>query len=194
MMGDAPTVGIQGGPGSFNDSALRHFLEVNPRPSWQVRYLDTTPRVLSALAAGEISFGQFAIYNTVGGLYEESLSAVGEYRFRIVDRYAIRIAHALMIRREASLQQVDTILTHPEVFKQCRRRLAARYPHLEQKVGEGDLTDPARIAESLAAGRLPASVAVLSNGLLASIHGLQIVAEELQDERDSRSTFLLVAS
>ena len=193
MTRDTPVVGIQGGRGSYNDSAIRRYLADNPRPGWQVRHLYTTPEVFQALEDGEISFGQFAIYNTVGGLYEESLSVLGSYRFTIVDRYTIRIAHALMIRTDASLDQVDTILTHPEVLKQCRRNLAAKYSHLEQRLGHGDLTDPSRIAEQLAAGRLPASVAVLSNPLLASIHGLHTVEEELQDDPDSESTFLLVA-
>lgn len=186
-------VGIQGGRGSFNDSAIQHYLARNPRANWEVRYLDTTPAVFHSLAAGEISYGQFAIYNTVGGLYEESLPELARNRCTIVDRYAIRIAHALMVRRDASLDRVDTIMTHPEVLKQCHRNLAAKYAHLRHRRGEGELTDPASVANALASGRLPATVAVLSNPLLAEVHGLQIVEEELQDERHSESTFLLVA-
>ena len=186
-------VGIQGGPGSFNDSAIQHYLSRNPNLKWQVRHLDTTPAVFASLKAEEISYGQFAIYNSVGGFYEESLPELAKNRCTVVDSYSIRIAHALMAQPDVSFWEVDTIMSHVEVFKQCGRRLAAKFPHLKLVYGQGDLTDPARVAQALAAGRLPPSVAALSNPLLADIHGLRILAEEMQDESDSHSTFLLVS-
>ena len=186
-------IGIRGGPGSFNDSALKRYLEARGIFEVRLRYLGTTPAVLTALSAGEIDLGQFAIYNTVGGLYEETLSVIGDHLFRIVDRHSMPIEHALMIRRDADPGEVETILTHPEVLKQCRMNLARHYPGLRQQHGEGHLADPAGVAEALAAGRLPGTVAAMSNPRLADLHGLRILRSGLQDRRDSESTFLLVA-
>jgi prephenate dehydratase len=56
--------------------------------------LDTTPNVLKALDQGEVDRGQFAMFNTVGGLYEESLYAVAEHTFKIIEKYAIKIRHS----------------------------------------------------------------------------------------------------
>ena len=186
-------IGIQGGRGSFNETALRSYLAGKNRPDWEIKYLHTTPEVLQHLHRGAIHFGQFAIYNTVGGLYEESLSVLGDYTFKIEDRYTIRIAHALMIRKDATLENIDMILSHIEVFNQCRKSLGSRYANLKQQIGTNNLADPASVAEALALGRLPDTVAVLSNSLLAEIHDLRIVEKELQDDPNSRSTFLLVS-
>jgi chorismate mutase / prephenate dehydratase len=188
------TIGIQGGRGSFNEeAALTHLPQILTVP-YELRYLYTTPNVLMALDKEEIDRAQFAIFNTLGGLYEESLYAIAEHTFKIVDKYAIKIRHSLMIREDAELNEITTIITHPQVLKQCKSNLAKKYPDLRLEMGEGELTDPAQIAEAIAKGQLPKGVATVSNGLMADVYGLSIVENDLQDRMDNESTFLLVES
>ncbi|MEJ3652139.1 prephenate dehydratase domain-containing protein [Actinomycetes bacterium KLBMP 9759] len=185
-------IGIQGGRGSFNEEAARTHLPQRVTEPYEIRHLYTTPNVLQALEKGEIDRGQFALFNTSGGVYEESLQAIAEHTFKIVDRYLLNIRHSLMIHKDAELAEVTTIVTHSQVLQQCKASLAAKYPHLRLEVGENELTDPARIAEAIADGRLPKSIATLSNRLMADAYGLSIVENDLQDRSDSESTFLLV--
>jgi hypothetical protein len=52
--------GVQGGRGSFNEQALRQFLDsqgIDPE-SVAVEYLFTTPRVLASLESGQIQAGR----------------------------------------------------------------------------------------------------------------------------------------
>ena len=67
-------IGIQGGLGSYNDTAIRKHLP-NDFTQDKVVYLDSTPNVFVALNSGQIEYGQFAIYNSRSGLYEESFRA-----------------------------------------------------------------------------------------------------------------------
>lgn len=186
-------IGIQGGRGSFNEEAANTHLPENISGAYELRYLHTTPNVLEALDKGEIDCGQFALYNTQGGLYEESLYAIAEHTFKIVCAYAIRIRHSLMIRRDTELSEITTIITHQQVLKQCTKSLALKYPEFRLAVGEGELTDPAKIAETMAKGQLPREVATVSNRLMADVYGLRIVENDMQDSIDNESTFLLVA-
>jgi prephenate dehydratase len=187
-------IGIQGGRGSFNEEAARTHLPQVVTDPYELRYLYTTPNVLEALDKGEIDRGQFAIFNILGGLYEESLYAIAEHTFKIIDKYSIKIRHSLMIHEEAGMSEITTFMTHSQVIKQCKNSLAKKYPGLRLEVGEGVLTDPAKIAEAIANGRLPKSVATVSNRLLAEVYGLNIVENDLQDRMDNESTFLLVES
>jgi len=57
----------------------------------------------------------FAIHNSIGGIVKESIYAMAKYKFAIVEEFAIQIAHALMIRKDAALKDVRTIMTHPQV-------------------------------------------------------------------------------
>lgn len=185
-------VGIQGGRGSFNEEAARYYLSRTPEEPFELVYLHTTENVLRALEAGDIDRGQFAIHNSVGGLVQESAWAMAGYRFQIVEEFGIKIAHALMIRKDSRFDQIDTIMAHPQVFSQCKDNLAHKYSKLELKVGEGELIDHARVAELMAAGEIPANVATMGSRVLAEINDLKIVEENLQDSSTNFTQFLFV--
>jgi prephenate dehydratase len=122
----------------------------------------------------------------------ESIQAIANYRFTIVEEYAIKIAHALMISPKAEFDKVDTIMTHPQVLKQCKTNLAMKYERLKQTSGEGDLVDHAKVAELLARGELPLNIATMGSKALAQIYQLQIIEENLQDLHDNYTSFMWV--
>lgn len=192
------TVGIQGGLGSFNEQALGMYLErrgYKPRDV-EIKYLYTTDNVLSELKAGKVERGQFATENSLGGPVRETLAARAKYSFEqnyeVLDSYSIPIAHCLMIHPDARLEEVDTIMTHPQVIAQCRATLALRYPGVTLEEGAGDLVDPAKVGEAIACGLLPRNVATISNRLIAEARGLKIVGRNLQDREDNLTTFVFV--
>lgn len=178
-------LGIQGGKGSFNEEAARQF-------ELEIVYLYTTENVLKALTEGAIDRGQFAIHNSAGGIVDESIEAMGKYNFKIVNKFAIKIAHALMIKKAVDFSQTDTIMTHPQVLAQCKQTLAKKYPYLKQTSGEGDLIDHAKVAEHLANNLLPDNIAVMGSKVLAEIYGLKIIEDNLQDLAENFTTFLQV--
>ena len=185
-------VGIQGGKGSFNEQAARYYLSRTPEHEYELHYLHTTENVLKALYEGRIDRGQFAIHNSVGGIVTESIQAMANYRFHIVEEYAIKIAHALMIAPGADFNKVDTIMTHDQVLRQCKVNLAMKYSRLRQTSGEGDLLDHAKVAELLSMGELPDNIATMGSKILAEVYGLDIVEEDLQDSTENFTSFMWV--
>jgi len=190
---DHITIGIQGGRGSFNEEAVLYWLHRSGIERYKIKYLYTTKNVLAALHAGEIDRGQFAIHNSVGGIVEESVEAMAKYIFVIVEEFAIKIAHALMIRSDAKFSEVTTIMSHPQVFAQCKHTLPQKYPHLKQTSGEGELIDHANVAKQLAAKKLPKHVATMGSKVLAELYDLKIVEDDLQDAQENYTSFLLVS-
>ena len=152
--------------------------------------LYTSEAVLRALHEGRVDRGQFAIHNSVGGVVDESIEALARYKIRIIEQFSIKISHALMIRPDANLARVDTIMSHPQVFKQCKNTLAEKYGRLKLTSGSGDLVDAAKVAEELGAKRLPTNVATMGSARLAEIYGLKIVEDNLQDLQENYTSFL----
>jgi prephenate dehydrogenase len=185
-------VGIQGGAGSFNEEAARYYLSRTPEVPFELKYLHTTENVLRALYEGEVDRGQFAIHNSIGGIVGESIQAMASYRFNIVEEYAIKIAHALMIAPGVDFNNVDTIMTHPQVLKQCKTNLAFKYERLKQTSGEGDLVDHAKVAELMSQGKMPPNIATMGSKVLAKIYGLKLIEENLQDLHENFTSFLWV--
>lgn len=190
---DCLTIGIQGGKGSFNEEAVMYWLKRSGIKDYKIKYLYTTEKVLAALHAGEVDRGQFAIHNSVGGIVGESVEAMANYKFTIVEEFAIVIAHALMIRDDADYGEVTTIMSHPQVFAQCQHTLPQKYPHLQLTSGEGELIDHANVAKQMAAHKLPKHIATMGSKVLAEIYNLKIVEDNLQDAQENYTSFLLVS-
>lgn len=186
------TIGIQGGRGSFNEEAIHYYLQRNNITKYRIEYLYTSEKVLEALHEGIIDQGQFAIFNSIGGIVNESIHAMAKYKFNIVEEYAIKIAHTLMIQKDATLQDITTIMTHPQVLAQCKHTLTQKYPNLKQTSGEGELIDHALVAKHLAEGKLPKHIATMGSKVLAEIYDLKIVESDLQDLKENYTSFLLV--
>ncbi len=189
---DRLVVGIQGGRGSFNEEAARYYLSRTPDVPFELHYLHTTENVLRALHEGTVDRGQFAIHNSLGGIVTETVLATARYRFDIIEEFGIKIAHALMISQDADFNEVDTIMTHPQVLKQCHTNLEMKYSKLKQTSGEGDLVDHAKVAELLGKGELPKNIATMGSRTLASINNLKVIEDNLQDLDSNFTSFLWV--
>lgn len=187
------TFGIQGGKGSFNEEALQYYLKKENITKFRIKYLYTSENVLKALYKGDIDRGQFAIHNSVGGIVGESIEAMASYKFTIIEEFAIKISHALMIRKDAKFSEVTTIMTHPQGLAQCRETLSKKYPHLKQTSGKGQLIDHAMVAKLMSEGKIPKNIATMGSKVLAEIYDLQIVEDNLQDAKENYTSFLQVA-
>lgn len=185
-------IGIQGGQGSFNEEAIQHYLKEAGIHDAEVRYLYTSGNVMEALQRGEINVGQCAIYNSVGGYVEETTSALEASPVKIIREFEIKIAHAIMIRPDQDFSKIDTVMCHSQVLAQCKSNLKTKYPHLKQTSGEGEMVDNAKTAEALSQRILPDNTAVMGSKILASIYGLQVVEDNLQDAEQNYTRFIHV--
>jgi chorismate mutase / prephenate dehydratase len=183
---------IQWGRGSFNEQALQQYCREQEIFAFETKYLYTTHGVMEALMQGMIDYGVFAMVNSKGGLVQESLDAIGHYRFEVVSDVNLAIKHVLMCRKDIPRYEVTTIMAHPQVFSQCQETLQRHYMRYNLVSGEGDLIDTAKVAESLADGTLDMHIAVLGSRFLAELYDLQIMAENLQDRDDNMTRFLII--
>ena len=184
--------GIQGGKGSFNEQALSDYVVRHRVQDYEVKYLYTTENVLQELLAGKIDYGQFAVHNSTGGIVEESIKAMANYKFKIVEEFGIVIEHYLMKPKDVDISEIDTIMTHPQVLKQCRENLRKKYSHLKLTSGKNEMIDQARLAKEIATGSLQRNIAVMGPKILSDIYKLEIIDGPLQDQKHNLTSFLMV--
>ncbi|MBN2101044.1 prephenate dehydrogenase/arogenate dehydrogenase family protein [Candidatus Dojkabacteria bacterium] len=184
--------GIQGGVGSFNHQVITKYTADRGIKDYKLKYLYTTESVLRNLHVGSIDFGLFAIFNKAGGIVKESVDAISDYTFDIVEEIPTPIRHFLMKRRETDWASIDTIMAHPQVLKQCEETLRKKYPDLKQKSGKHDLIDTAAAARALSKGLISTNVAILGPEGLSDLFDLEVVDKDLQDDSENITTFMLV--
>lgn len=192
-MTDQPLIiGIQGGPGSFNEEAAHYYLEQQSITNYQIKYLYTTENVLSALDNNQITRGQFAIYNNLGKTVTESTSAMNQFQFKVVAGFSILVNQTLMIHSQTDITQIDTVMAHPQALAQCQNYLKQYYPTIKLISGEGELIDHALVAEKINNGELPKTTGVIGSQSLAKLYDLQVIAEAIQDQKNNWTSFLQV--
>ncbi len=187
---DALIIGIQGGQGSFNEEACRHYCaqHADQIGDYRIEYLYTTENVLRGLHEGEIDFGVFAVQNARGGVVMETIHALSRYRCQIVELFDIVISHCILHHPQIEFGQITTLISHPQALAQCADTLAQEYAHLKLESGEGDLIDQALCAKHIRSGELPRTYAVLAPKVCAQLYGLRLHAEGLQDLKDENLT------
>lgn len=188
-------IGIQGGKGSFNEEAFYFYIKENKLDIsyYELRFLYTSENVLSALDKKEIDIAQFAVHNSIGGVVIESMIAMGKYNFKFIDSFRIKISHCLMVKKGTVLSQIEKIMTHPQVLKQCSIKLSSpRYSNILKTSGEGELIDHANIALKISSEDLPSSIATMGSRVLSQIYDLEILEENMQNSDENYTTFVWV--
>lgn len=186
------TIGIQGGPGSFSDQAAELFSLNQDFGKMNKRFLYTSNKVLSAINHHQIDYGIIAIWNTVGGMVEESLIAMGCNQFAVHDFFPMSVIHCLMCKPGKKLEDMQQIFGHPQAIKQCKRTLRSSYGTLSVHSQLGDAIDPSRLAHDLFHGVISAESAIIGSRRLAEIFELQLLAEGINDDHENTSHFVVV--
>lgn len=186
-------IGIQGGKGSFNEEACLYHCEKNKIKNFEIKYLYTSNNVLRELDAKKIDKGQFAIQNSIGGVVRETIDALSRYNCKILNEFEIIINHCLLTREGTKIEEIKTIMSHPQALAQCKSTLSEKYKHKKLVSGKGNLVDQATAAKFLSLGKIPKNIAVLASSVCVKLYpNLEILAHGLQDRKDNFTTFLFV--
>ena len=141
---------------------------------------------LAAISSGEAALGMIPIENSVAGRVADIhhlLPASGLY---IVAEWFLPIRHQLMAVKGVTLKDIKTVESHVHALGQCRRII--RKLGIKPVVA-GDTAGSARdIAE-----RGDRTCAAIASRLAAEIYGLDILAEDIEDEAHNTTRFVVLA-
>lgn len=159
-------------------AALRHF-----GASAQLANCRSVEDVFSTTERGETQVGVVPIENSLNGVIGETCDCLLQTSLTICAETYLPIHHALLARGEAGA--VRTVYSHPQVFAQCREWLRENLPDAEQIAA----------SSTAAAARLAAAAdnaGAIAPAGAAEPHGLQVLAENIEDRPDNRTRFFVV--
>src|SRR5216684_4001442 len=141
---------------------------------------------LAAIASGEADLGMIPIENSVAGRVADIHHLLPQSGLFIVGEWFQPIHHQLMAPRGAKLADIKTVESHVHALGQCRRII--------RKLGikpivSADTAGSARIV----AERGDKSYAAIASKLAADIYGLDILAEDVEDETHNTTRFVVLA-
>src|SRR6185437_15665483 len=172
---------FQGEPG-----ANSHIAIVEAYPKAEPLACPTFEDALAAIASGEAELGMIPIENSVAGRVADIHHLLPQSGLFIVGEWFLPIRHQLMAPRGATLGDIRTVESHVHALGQCRRiirKLGIR------PIVSGDTAGAARLIAELG----DKSRAAIASKLAASVYGLDILAEDVEDETHNTTRFVVLA-
>ena len=173
-------IAFQGEPG-----ANSHIAIVGAYPEAEPLPCPTFEDALAAISSGEADLGMIPIENSVAGRVADIHHLLPASGLFIVGEWFLPIHHQLMAPKGAKLADIKTVESHVHALGQCRRII--------RKLGikpivAADTAGSARIV----AARGDQSCAALASRLAADIYGLDILAEDVEDEDHNTTRFVVL--
>ena len=177
----AGRVAYQGEPGANSDAAARAmFPDLEPLPC------TTFEDAFEAVDSGRAEIGMIPVENSIAGRVADIHHLLPESGLYIVGEYFMPIHFQLMALPGTPIEQIRTVRSHVHAVGQCRRILR------ENRWAARIADDTAGAAREVAELGDP-SVAALAPRLAADLYGLEILAEDVEDEHHNTTRFLALS-
>jgi len=175
-------IGLLGPRGTFTDNACTIYLGKNDQPRL---YFDSISEVISAVKEGRVQKGLIPIENSIHGTVSEALDKINILDLNITKAIIIPIQHCLAVHPEGT--EVEIILSHPHALGQCSGFIEKEFPNARiintqstseafQQIRVQDMRNAAAIGPCKA----------------ASIYGLRMRYEDIQDESNNSTRFYVI--
>ena len=174
---------FQGAEGAYSQMAMQAYFgeQVNSF------HVDTFREAMSAIEEGSADFAVLPIENSTAGMVSEIYDLLVEFENYIVGEQIIRIEHCLLGVPGASLEEIQTVFSHPQSLMQSARFLE------EHDWKQISMPNNAFAARKVAqdGDRTQAAIASESAG---KIYGLSVLEEGINQEENNSTRFIIVTN
>jgi chorismate mutase/prephenate dehydratase len=173
-------IAFLGPEGTFTQAAVfKHF-----GSSVRALSLPAIDEVFHEVEAGIADFGVVPIENSTEGTVNHTLDMFLGSGLKICGEVELRINHHLMGRMTA-MAAIKRVCAHPQALAQCRGWLDDQLPDVERVPVSSN-------AEGARRARDERGTAAIAAHAAAAIYGLVILANEIEDQPDNTTRFLVV--
>ena len=170
-----------GPAGSFSHIAARQWLRSEGGDEEDIIFLDDIDELFCMVEEGAGN-GVVPVENSIEGSVGETLDALLTHDVYVVGEIIIKIHHHLL-SMASSLEEIDTVVSHPQALRQCRKSLS----QLKKKIITTYSTSQ---AAKLAAENK--GYAALASEEAARYYGLNILLRNLEDASENYTRFAVL--
>jgi prephenate dehydratase len=177
----AKKIVFQGEPGANSHLAAREVYpdhEPVPCPTFEDAF--------AAISAGDAALGMIPIENSVAGRVADIHHLMPYSGLHIVAEHFMPVRHQLLAPKGSVLGEIKTVESHVHALGQCRK--AIRTLGLKPIVAADTAGSAREVAE--AGDRTRAAIA---SRLAAGIYGLDILAQDIEDEDHNTTRFIVLS-
>jgi prephenate dehydratase len=174
-------IAYQGEPGAFSHQSCQAVY-----PDWEPLPCPTFEDAFAAVTEGRAALAMIPIENSIAGRVADIHALIPKAGLHIVGEFFLPVHFQLMGVRGARVEQLRSVHSHVHALGQCRKLI--RRLGLKAQVA-GDTAGSAREV----AGWGDPSRGSLAPRLAAAIYGLDILAEDVEDEDHNTTRFVVLS-
>lgn len=184
MSEQTPTdrVAYLGPEGTYSHAALIKYFG----PGQACVPVDEIPSIFSSVDSGAAAYGLVPVENSTEGSITQTLDCFGKYTLSIVGEVMLRIEHCLLATQATLDAGISRIVSHQQSLGQCRHWLEDNFPNVD-KVSLFSNAEAAKTAAS------ETGVAAIAGRTAATIYGLDILFENIEDVHDNTTRFAVIS-
>ncbi len=178
-----PKIVYFGSEGAYSEAAaIQYFGKDCDRV-----YAATFEEAFEVLGSETVNYGVLPIENSSTGTIAKVVDLLTKYKFSIVGEVCIPIRHCLVGVRGAKFSDIKKIYSHEQAILQCGEFLK------DLKGVECENYYSTAISAKTVAESGDKSMAAIASAVNAEIYGLDIIAEEISDNKGNTTRFAIIA-
>ncbi len=168
------------------EATFTHFAAIKLFGS-ETKYIGmgTIYDIFTEVESGYIDFGVVPIENSNEGVVGYTLDMLIEFSHSIVNEIYLEISNNL-ISKEKNLSRIKTLYSHQQPLAQCRTFIRNNMPGVK-------IIETSSTAEAAKIAAKKKKSAALASRLAADIYNLNVLAENVQDNINNYTRFLVIA-
>ena len=180
-----PPVAFFGPAGTFAEEALLTQPDLSAGSRVPIASI---PDVIAAVEAGDYEQGVVPIENSIEGSVSVTLDTLAfESEVLIQREIDLPISMGLFVKPGTKLGDVRQVLSFPIAAAQCRGYLRRKLPNASFVAANSTADAAATVARSKRADQ-----AAIGNELAARLHGLKVLAHDIEDHPENQTRFVVV--
>lgn len=188
-MNDGPkAIGYLGPRGTFSEEAAMLYKARMAREEVRLHPFSSIVELILAADEEVIHEAVVPLENSLEGPVAVTLDMLAhEVDLKIAAEIIVPVRHYLLGRRGTDYKQVKRVISHPQALGQCRVFLRSCTHNVELATA----SSTAEAARVVAQG--DGTAVAIGNATAADVYDLQVLASDIQDNRDNATRFCVLA-
>ena len=177
------TVVYQGVPGAYSYQAMINYFGKDV-DNFNVK---TFKEAMESIRDGKADYAVLPIENSTAGSVSDVYDLLVEFDNYIVDYTDVIVRHALLGTKDATIDDIKTVYSHPQGLMQCHKFLEE---HKEwQQIAQANTAGSAKkvVEENIK------SQAAIASTVAAEIYGLKVLKENISYNDKNTTRFIIVS-
>lgn len=176
-----------GPEGTYSHEAAIRFAKRMGIENPVLQECSSLDEVFDSVERGRCEFGVVPTENSLEGAVTSTLD---NFAFKstatILGEEILSIHHALLLNEQATLDDIDTVASHPQGLAQCRRYLSEKLPRAKT-ITTSSTAESARLAAD------NKNIAGIANSFAADLYGVKAHEDQIEDHFGNQTSFALIS-